>query len=521
MMKNLMFPWKSIWAFYFIVLSGTAFSQLSGSKLLDWEGDIASRLIDSCDAFLLKEIQKSITNRSKFWHRDMRSRETYDRSIQANREHLAQIIGIRDSRTPFDHLEKMGLVAESETYRVEAVRWPSFGQVYGEGLIVYPKQSGQIKKATIVIPDADQTPEEILGISGDLKSECQIGKLYAEDGHLVIIPILVNRAPNPMKISNREFIYRAAYELGRHIIGYEIQKILSAIDWLEKNRIEDITVSGWGEGGLLALYAGAIDTRIDLTEVSGYFGSRQNIWLEPAYRNIYGLLEEFGDAEIATMVAPRTLIVHSDNGAPEIEIKPGENKGKPGRLIVPNEEEVAAEIDRTNEMMNEWNWQVIHEKSKKPSSEKVTIIELPNITNRQQRLLTELDRHNQWLLSESPYVRAEFMAELKFDSLEAFKNSVEPYREYFAKQVIGQFDYPLSDFNVRSRPIKLKNPKLQAFEVAIDVFPGIFAYGILILPEDLHPGEQRPVVVCQHGLEGRPQSTIGDQDFKAYKAFAT
>jgi len=38
----------------------------------------------------------------------------------------------------------------------------------------------------------------------------------------------------------------------------------------------------------------------------------------------------------------------------------------------------------------------------------------------------------------------------------------------------------------------------------LDVYPDVFAYGILLLPKDLKPGEKRPVVVCQHGLEGRP-----------------
>ena len=33
----------------------------------------------------------------------------------------------------------------------------------------------------------------------------------------------------------------------------------------------------------------------------------------------------------------------------------------------------------------------------------------------------------------------------------------------------------------------------------------MFAYGILLVPKDMKPGEKRPVVVCQHGLEGRPQ----------------
>jgi hypothetical protein len=32
----------------------------------------------------------------------------------------------------------------------------------------------------------------------------------------------------------REWIYRQAFHMGRHIIGYEVQKVLAAVDWLEK-----------------------------------------------------------------------------------------------------------------------------------------------------------------------------------------------------------------------------------------------------------------------------------------------
>jgi hypothetical protein len=32
---------------------------------------------------------------------------------------------------------------------------------------------------------------------------------------------------------HREFIYRMAFEMGRHIIGYEVQKILAAVDCME------------------------------------------------------------------------------------------------------------------------------------------------------------------------------------------------------------------------------------------------------------------------------------------------
>jgi hypothetical protein len=89
-----------------------------------------------------------------------------------------------------------------------------------------------------------------------------------------------------------------------------VQKVLAAVDWFKtKSPQARAGVAGYGEGGLLALYAAAVDTRIDVALVSGYFGSRQEVWSEPIYRNVWGLLEEFGDAEIATLIAPRDLLI--------------------------------------------------------------------------------------------------------------------------------------------------------------------------------------------------------------------
>jgi dipeptidyl aminopeptidase/acylaminoacyl peptidase len=54
----------------------------------------------------------------------------------------------------------------------------------------------------------------------------------------------------------------------------------------------------------------------------------------------------------------------------------------------------------------------------------------------------------------------------------------------------------------------------------LDVFPDVFAWGVLMLPKDLKPGEQRPVVVCQHGRNGVPRMLI-EGDEKAYHDYAT
>ena len=38
--------------------------ELPGTKILSWNGDIASRLIDNCDQFLLKKIEQAVKKRN-------------------------------------------------------------------------------------------------------------------------------------------------------------------------------------------------------------------------------------------------------------------------------------------------------------------------------------------------------------------------------------------------------------------------------------------------------------------------
>jgi len=75
---------------------------------------------------------------------------------------------------------------------------------------------------------------------------------------------------------------------------------------------------------------------------------------------------------------------------------------------------------------------------------------------------------------------------------------------YIWEEVIGRKPAATMPPNPRTRLI-YETPDLTEYteEVALDVWPDVIAYGILVLPKNLKPGEQRPVVVCQHGLEGR------------------
>ena len=78
--------------------------------------------------------------------------------------------------------------------------------------------------------------------------------------------------------------------------------------------------------------------------------------------------------------------------------------------------------------------------------------------------------------------------------------------------------------NPKSR-LLFEKEKWRAYEVTLDVLPDVFAWGWLLVPKGLKPGERRPVVVCQHGLEGVPEDTVNPDPkgpaYHFYKGFAT
>ena len=525
---------------------------LPGTTPLTWEGDIASQLVAGVDTFLLRKLAESVERRDRYWARDHSSREQYIRSVEPNRRRLAHILGVRDPRAAYDALELVGTIEQpprvglGENYEVYTIRWPAFTDVHGEGLLLVP--TGREPIADIVaLPDADQTPEQVVGLVEGVAPESQYARRLAESGCRVVIPMLIDRAPNANEISNREILYRSAFELGRHLIGYEVQKVLAAIDGLTGNTqaSNPIGIIGWGEGGMLALYAGALDPRIDAVCVSGYFESRQNIWQEPIERNVFGLLEQFGDAELASLIAPRTLIVEAARG-PETVVPPGTGGAAPSRLTTPTMDAVRREFHRARELVDGLDpppqldlvvsgdgtgpygspqaLQALLEAlspgatlpaSGEPPRHQRKIFDLDERLDRQ---FHELDRHNQWLLNESPKAREAFFARLDCTSLDTFTETVEPYRIFFYEEIIGRFDDERLPFNARSRRT-YDEPTWTGYEVVLDVFPDVIAYGVLLLPKDLREGEKRPVVVCQHGLEGRPQDTI-EGDTEAYHDFA-
>ncbi len=545
--------------FFLAVYCALAFSgslawadPLPGTQNLDMQGDLAEQMVAGIDRFLLREIAESVGKRPRHWKRDVSSAEKYDASVAPNRARLAKIIGAHDPRAKVTAIELVAttsqpaLVGRGEHFEAFAVRWPAVRGVHGEGLLLVPKDTRAVADV-VALPDADQTPEQLAGLAPGIAPEAQFARRLAESGCRVIVPALVDRADTYSAIGtratnqpHREFLYRPAYEMGRHVIGYEAQKVLAAVDWFAHEAGTNdraIGVAGYGEGGLLALVAAALDTRIDAALVSGYFDSRQDLWQEPIYRNVFALLDEFGDAELAGLVAPRALVVEA-SGVPQVSGPPQPHDGRsnsaaPGRLTTPSVATLQGELDRARAlvaglpMAHGFELVASKEGDGPPGSplalekflaalaggSRLAPLSAPPTSLQKEfdaqarlaRLFDEIKEDTQHLLRQGETTRGQLWSQADRASrdVEKWKISTQPYRQRFYDEVIGRFERPLLPPNARTRQV-YDEPLYTGHEVVLDVFPDVFAYGILLLPKDIKPGERRPLVVCQHGLEGRP-----------------
>jgi len=571
--------------FGLLFLVAGAFAQdimtLPGTPPLTMGGDLSAQMHQAALRDMDKRIADSIAARARYWpHGDVAPglRTEFERIIGASlRDGASPMERFGEDPKPLDFAADVNpaLVAETSRYRIWQVRWPAAESIHGEGLLLEPREKP--RGYVIALPDADQTPEQITGLAPGVPAESQFARRLAENGFGVIVPVLIDRSDAGSgnrqvgvmtNQPHREWIYRQAFMMGRHVIGYEVDKVLAAARWAGSHGVP-VGVAGYGEGGLIAFYSSATGEHggelFRSTLVSGYFKSRQDTWQEPIYRNAWGLLRKFGDAEIAGLIAPRGLVVEY-SAEPPVEEPPPVTDGMkkcaaPGKLTTPPLAEVDLEFKRIDQFVLPDTQQrklVAGEGGKRmPMGSQAALVEFAKMLGapaamnlsdempkdlrkafdpaaRQLRQMKELEADVQALVRKSAAVRdqvvlkellpeygqEQWTLKLRFDAFAPDRTLpiTRTFREMFWRDILGKIDDPLPPPNPRTRKI-YDEPKWTGYEVVVDVGGEGFAWGILCVPKDLKPGERRPVVVCQHGRNGLPQDAItGDQP--AYRNFA-
>jgi dienelactone hydrolase len=476
---------------YFLLLTLTACASfprqhLTGTQRLNHTGDLAAEMVNGIKEYLLRATAESHKSR----------RPTVER--------LRYITGVVDSRVPVQ-VTTTTVLAKTAAYSIRAATWPVLDGISAEGILIDPAEPP--RGFVVAIPDADEPPERFAA-----------AQQLAASGLTVLAPTLINRqdtySGNPdIRMTNqphREWLYRMSYPLGRHVIGFEVQKVLAAVDWFAtKADAKPIGVWGYGEGGLIALNAAAMDTRIKTAGVSGYSGPHEDLWKQPIYRNVWGLLKDFGTVEIASLVAPRRLVFDATN-EPAVTGPPPASQQRSG--AAPGELR-SAELRPADKQVIEGKAGSLADfiaamNGVSKAAFRSIDVPIPDTNARQRRAIRQIETFCTRLVDRSDRERSRLWQ----------REGAEGVRARLRTDIVGELPRDSAPVNPRTREIA-PGKNWRGYEVVIDAAPGLIAYGVLLIPSDMRPGEKRPTVVMQHGLDGRPQDLFAQPSGRAFDVY--
>lgn len=420
---------------------------LPGTAPLELRGDPAAAMVEGIGRYL---------ERIRPWYAARRNPDPHE---------LRRLIGAIDRRADPVRLELVSspdepaVLASGDTFEVLAVRWSALDGVDAEGL--YLRQLAGPRHLVVYLPETDRLPEECVDIFD-----------FAAAGADVLVPLLLSSAQPPPPApggwakdqTEREWILRMGFPVGRHPAGLEVQKVLAFLDWW-KQRFpgRDVEVAGAGDGAWIAAFAAILDPRIALVEI-GHLGFEPATYrAQPLYRNIFGLARFFGEPDIRALLRGR--LGNAPRAMPS-PLKLARRDPEPRRL----------------------------------------------------RNIRQMEDFLQRLARRSRRVRDELWSQIRGQEPGEWRLAAAPLDRRIREEMLGELPPETVPPQPRARALAPARG-YRGWEVMLNVRPEFFAYGVLLLPASM-PSERIPLVVVQHGLQGRPQDLFGQKpDSRAFAVY--
>jgi dienelactone hydrolase len=486
--------------------------------------------------YFLREIAATPARRDKLWRPDYSSVAAYQYSLAGHRTSLRKMLGLVEAHPGNPEITTLH---SDEALRVEEVSIPLEQDFSARALFFVPRRP-QPGPAVIAIPPATQTREQFAGVGEGMTPAPWLTTLL-QSGVAVTIPLMVEHSTDhPLSMAlrgtppwfppkdRRLILHRLGFIVGRTLVGLEVEQVIALGNFLASRPDVDasrIAVFGEGQGGMTALYAAAVDEQLAGATVVDYFDQRERCWSEPPDTMLYGQLNEFGDAEVAALIAPRPLTVErtaaspvSDAGALEERLRAQRfyrGLGKPDNLrSIPENDSDGL---RTAALLTVATLGVKGgERGELAVALRLPVESIDQARNDHfealHRYLRRLDeesdkvRERRWkLLSTAPADRTARVKSLQAD----------------LSDLMGAIPPPYIPLNPRTSLIKVTD-KCVAYDVLLDALPGVEAYGQLLVPRNVKG--HAPAVICQHGIGGKPWSVTGingDPKPQVYHEFAT
>jgi dienelactone hydrolase len=451
--------------------------------------------------------------REKKWKRDFSSPQAYAASVAANRATVAKLIGVDDKPGASVAPASVKPLSRGATYDTLEFELPLYGDVRVDGLLLLPKGDGPFPVVIACHGDVD-SPETVCGEAS--KPSQRFAQTLAANGIAVVAPRFVPRLSDhadceTYKKDLRYLVHRFSYVLARHPIGVDVDTVSRAVDALpalgKKLDPARVSVMGVGQGGLTAMYAAALDSRVKAAVIVDFFDDRSHAYDEPFDRAIFRHLVEFDDSDVCSLIAPRPLTIVSTK---------------------PESDAFRAEFAALAETYRKLNAgeALKHEKSvdhaiaglagskSLSTSATVSIRAASEVKALRDKLYEQLKSYFHSVIEDAASVRAKRWAN-DAKTPEEWNRFAQAKRDAYL-DLVGRCDF------LKRVPLNPRSEKAYetedyvGYKILLDVFDGLEAYGILLIPKNIPAGERRPVVICQHGFAGNPVKTIGPSDLDQY-----
>jgi dienelactone hydrolase len=321
---------------FFLTIFGACAAERFPEQAKDSES-IRDEQYRQMDRYFDQWIAKAANRRAEYWKRlDFSSVEAYERSVRPYREDWSNYLAVPAPGSGAPGVRQVK-VHEFDAYTAYRVWIDALPGVQAYGILLIPKKAGR-KPALICLHGHQGTPEIIAGFLPDAQSQIDTYRMFArtavERGYVVWCPLILSfyseehEPQEGPEAQGRDILQKKATITGHTLMGLEIAKIRRGIDFLESLPDVDprrIGIYGLSKGGHYTLYTAALEPRLKAVVVSGWFNDRTKKLLAP--RNMPGmffitfihrdeyflpdLLDRFGDAELAWMVASRALMIEN------------------------------------------------------------------------------------------------------------------------------------------------------------------------------------------------------------------
>jgi cephalosporin-C deacetylase-like acetyl esterase len=197
---------------------------------------------------------------------------------------------------------------------------------------------------TLAIPDSQSAKPAVLLLGSAPPGEVE---RLAKSGRIVMT---LEARPAPAGTESIKSPYLGLFNLlslraflvGRTVIGFRIDDVIRAMDWLSARRDINrsaITIYGKGALGMVALHAAVLDERIRRIVVEGSLVSYRTIVDQPVHRDISpimipGVLQHYDTPDLIAALAPRPVSIYDPIDAVGNSV-PGPSTGRRQNGVLP------------------------------------------------------------------------------------------------------------------------------------------------------------------------------------------